>query len=500
MKITRASGILLHPTSLPGPFGIGDVGKSAFAFVDFLAKAGQRYWQILPFGPTGYGDSPYQCFSAFAGNPLLIDLFDLVEKTLLSPHDLESIPDFPKDKVDYGWVMYYKYPLLRKAFENYKNHPCHAVQQNFARFCEKQWYWLDDYALFLTLRDVNDCKVWNQWDWDIAVREVDALAYFSEKLAFEIEEKKFWQFLFFDQWARLKEYCQSQHVRIIGDMPIYVAYDSVDVWANRDIFHLDDEGKPTKVAGVPPDYFSQTGQRWGNPLYRWDYLQKTGYPWWVERFRSQMENVDLIRLDHFCGFESCWEIPAHHKTAEHGRWAKVPGEELFNSLRADLGSLPIIAEDLGLITPEVRQLRERLGFPGMAVLQFAFGTDDETHPYLPHNYTSNLVVYTGTHDNDTLLGWIHETSSDQERNRMMDYLKSDGQALHWDAIQCVMDSAAGIVLFPLQDVFGLGNEARMNHPGKSSGNWQWRFVEDALSADIANRLYHITQQGNRLGE
>ena len=498
MNKVRASGILLHPTSLPGPYGIGDLGKEAYHFVDCLAKAGQRYWQVLPFGPTGYGDSPYQSFSAFAGNPLLIDLEDLLQKKLLQPEDLQPVPDFPSDKVDYGWVIYYKYPLLKKSFENFKNNGSPEIRQAFLVFCEQHWFWLDDYALFIALRDLNDGKIWNRWEKDIANREVDASIYFADKLEYEIEEQKFWQFLFFEQWKRLKRYSHQKGLRIIGDIPLYMAYDSADVWAHREFFDLDENGNVRMVAGVPPDYFSPSGQRWGNPVYRWEKLSNKGYQWWVDRFRVLSSMVDIVRLDHFRGFESYWEIPAENKTAEHGRWIKGPGADFFRTVFEELPRLLIFVENLGLITPEVELLRNQFQLAGMAVFQYGFGSSQKTNPHLPHNFEKNQVVYSGTHDNETIAGWFSPDSGcsvaeKRQKQVALQYIHSKGNRVHWDVIRSLLGSVAEMAIFPLQDILGLSNEARMNHPGVSNKNWQWRYRKEMLEPGIIEELRHLSE-------
>ncbi|HET6962935.1 MAG TPA: 4-alpha-glucanotransferase, partial [Terriglobia bacterium] len=374
VKCSRSSGILLHPTSLPGRFGIGDLGREAYRFADFLHAAKQRVWQVLPLGPTGYGDSPYQVFSAFAGNPLLISPESLAQEGLLSSEDLSDVPNFPAAQVDYGEVIHFKLPLLRKAFERFQSGSVPLAGNAFERFCKQHATWLDDYALFMAIKDAHGGNAWNQWDSAIALREPESLEHWTKKLSDEIESWKFWQFLFFKQWMDLKQYCRARGIQIMGDIPIFVARDSADVWAHPQLFHLDERGNPTVVAGVPPDYFSGTGQLWGNPLYRWDVMASSGYEWWVQRFRAAFELVDMVRIDHFRGFEAYWEVPGDETTAINGRWVNGPGAELFEAVRQALGDLPIAAENLGLITPEVEALRQKLGFPGMAVLQFAFGS------------------------------------------------------------------------------------------------------------------------------
>jgi len=472
----RRSGILLHPTSLPGPLGIGDLGPEAYRFVDFLAESGQRLWQVLPLGPTGYGDSPYQCFSAFAGNPLLISLEGLV--------DAENVPHFSEDYVDYGRVIHFKLPLLRKAAES------RSDGSEFATFCSENAHWLEDYALFMALKQANGGEaVWTRW-------------HSANARPSEIETQKFWQYLFFRQWSELKRYAHSRGVKIMGDVPIYVAHDSADVWAHREFFCLDACGEPEKVAGVPPDYFSATGQLWGNPIYCWDALAQSGYRWWIERFRSSFKLFDIVRVDHFRGFEAYWEVPAGAKTAVYGHWVKGPGAALFEAVEGELGNLPIVAENLGVITPDVEAIRNRFGFSGMSILQFAFGNDPQAPDFKPHNYTRNLAAYTGTHDNDTTVGWWNSaTAGDstrtsqeirQERDSARRYLNTDGHEIHWDFIRTLMASVAATVLFPLQDVLGLGSEARMNRPATPSNNWRWRYRKDLLTPAIRDRLKELT--------
>jgi 4-alpha-glucanotransferase len=501
VKSSRSSGILLHPTSLPGRFGIGELGKEAFHFVGFLHRARQRVWQVLPLGPTGYGDSPYQVFSAFAGNPLLISLESLAEEGLLSADDLSEAPAFPESRVDFGAVIRFKFPLLRKSFEQFrKAQP--ADCRKFDEFCETHAGWLEDYALFMAVKDAHGGQAWNQWDPAIALRQPEAVEAWRRRLAQEVVCWKFWQFLFFRQWRALKEHCHAHHIQIMGDIPIFVARDSSDVWSHPRLFHLDEDGNPTVVAGVPPDYFSATGQLWGNPLYRWDAMAADGYDWWVQRFRAAFELVDIVRIDHFRGFESYWEVPASETTAMHGRWVDGPGAALFEVVRRGLGDLPIVAENLGLITPEVEALREQLGFPGMAVLQFAFGSGRPDSEFLPHNYSRELLVYTGTHDNDTTVGWWKSTGTgdstrspeqvQREREFVLKYLGVDGNEIHWSFIRTVLASVANLAIVPLQDVLGLDGQARMNLPARPDGNWQWRFSPGMLTQSIQERLKELT--------
>jgi 4-alpha-glucanotransferase len=492
----RASGILLHPTSLPGRWGIGDLGDAAYQFVDALQAAGQQLWQVMPLGPTGYGDSPYQSFSAFAGNPLLISFDLLLSEGLLSPEDLTDMPALPDHAVDYGAVITFKQGVLRRSFERFSAGSSPELRQAFNDFLAQSHTWLNDYALFAALKQAHGGASWNTWDGPIARHEPEALVHWSRQLSSEVQFHSYLQFLFQRQWLDLKSYANQRGVRIIGDIPIFVAYDSADVWANPDLFWLDEGGNPLVVAGVPPDYFSATGQRWGNPLYRWDVLAKRGYTWWIERFRSTLVLYDIARIDHFRGFAGYWEVPAEEETAINGRWVAGPGRDLFDAVHRALGSLPIIAEDLGLITPDVIELRDSLGFPGMKVLQFAFGgrSDD---PYLPHSYLPRSVVYTGTHDNDTTRGWWNSLS-DHERSRVQVYLGRDGSDISWDLIRLALMSVADLAIIPVQDVLDLDSSARMNTPGQAGGNWSWRMPNGALSHQIIQRLHQLTVAYGRL--
>lgn len=502
MKIPRSSGVILHPTSLPGRHGIGDLGAEAYRFAHYLATSGVKIWQILPLGPTGYGDSPYQCFSAFAGNPLLISLEMLAEEGLLSSADLESDRDFSADKVDYGSVIDFKLPILKKAYQNFKRAEGTPGWSEFEAFCAGHRHWLEDYALFRAVKDAHNGVSWTEWDEPIARHEPQAVQSWRERMQDEIQMRRFWQFEFFKQWKLLRQFCHELDLTIMGDIPIFVAHDSADVWGNRDLFHLDENGRPKVVAGVPPDYFSATGQLWGNPLYRWGRMEEDGFRWWIARFKAAFEQVDLIRLDHFRGFEAYWEVPGDENTAINGHWVKAPGAALFEAVEKALGDLPLIAENLGWITPEVEALRKRHEFPGMAILQFAFGTDPQASDFIPHNHTRDLVIYTGTHDNDTTVGWWNSTGEtdstrtpaeiEKERDFTRRYLSTDGHEIHWDFIRAVMRSVAMIAMFPLQDAMGLGSEARMNLPGRPSGNWTWRFRPEMLTEDIRNRLLELT--------
>jgi 4-alpha-glucanotransferase len=509
MRFPRSSGILLHPTSLPGPYGIGDLGPEALCFADFLAEAGQTLWQVLPLGPTGFGDSPYQCFSALAGNPLLISPRWLVEQGWLETAALEDVPEFPKDQADFERVLPWKSGLLQSAARRFLANASSGDRQRFDSFCQANAGWLDDYALFMALKQYHNGSVWSHWDPGIRWREPAALAAWREKQAEPIAIQKFQQFAFFSQWRQLREYCRSRGIRLMGDLPIYVSHDSADVWVHPQYFHLDSNGNPTVVAGVPPDYFSATGQLWGNPIYRWDVLARDGYRWWLERFRAVLEMVDMIRLDHFRGFEAYWEVPASEPTAVHGRWVKGPGPALFHAARLALGELPLVAENLGVITPEVEAIRAEFGFPGMSILQFAFGNDAQAASFRPHNYPREVVAYTGTHDCDTTVGWWtsvgkgESTRSPEDIRREHEiaqkYLNTDGKEINWAFIRALEASVADTVLIPLQDVLGLGSESRMNQPATLGGNWRWRYRAGSLTPEIAGRLADLTRLYERPG-
>jgi 4-alpha-glucanotransferase len=489
MRLLRSSGILLHPTSLPGRWGIGDLGAEAFKFIDFLSDAGQSLWQILPLGPTGYGDSPYQCFSAFAGNPLLVSLDRLIEDGLLTERDLGT-PDLPQNRVDYGAVIEFKLPLLQLSFERLQSGASSAHVMAFSEFCAAQAGWLDDYALFMAIKQEHSGASWDLWKRDIATRQPEALQQWSRTLTRQVALQKYLQYLFFSQWHQVKAYANERGIRIVGDAPIFVAYDSADVWANPHLFYLDDECRPTVVAGVPPDYFSATGQLWGNPLYRWDRMAETGYAWWIDRVKMTLSMVDIVRLDHFRGFEAYWEVPADEETAIKGRWVPGPGAAFFKALERALGNLPIIAEDLGVITPEVEALRDQFHLPGMVVLQFAFD-DDALNPYLPHNYSRDCIVYTGTHDNDTTLGWFWSLDH-AEREAVRCYLGRDGSDIAWDLWRLALASVADVSIVPWQDVLRLGSAARQNTPGTAAGNWSWRFRTEALTPELARGIHLLT--------
>jgi 4-alpha-glucanotransferase len=502
MAFPRASGVLLHPTSLPGRFGIGDLGAGALEFIDWLADAGQRIWQVLPLGPTGYGDSPYQCFSALAGNPLLISLDRLIDQGLLTPVEADD-RCFPADEIDFPAVIAHRQAMWPRVLDRFDASAPREMRDRFERFCHEQAAWLDDFSLFMAVKAAHADRAWITWDPAIARREPAAMRQWIERCRQNIRVHKLTQFLFWEQWQRVREACRARSIAIMGDLPIFVAHDSADVWAHRDLFKLDGDGHPTVVAGVPPDYFSATGQLWGNPHYRWDVLERTGYAWWIERFRSLLALVDRIRIDHFRGFVASWEIPGGATAAVQGAWVSGPGSALFEAVRAALGTsdLPFVAENLGVITPEVEGLRQQLGLPGMAILQFAFGTDPQAPDFKPHNYPRNRVAYTGTHDNDTTMGWWrggvgHSTRSAselaQEREFARRYLGLDGRDVHWEFIRAVLASVADGAIVPAQDLLGLGSDARMNRPGTVSGNWRWRMRRGELTRDIAQHLAALT--------
>ncbi len=489
MKFDRSSGILLHPTSLPGKFGIGDIGPQAHRWIDFLAEAGCSLWQVLPLGPTGYGDSPYQCFSAFAGNPYLISPEDLLEEGLLVPEDLRDMPEFEQGKVDFGQVIPWKVELLKRAFARFSVTASASLQDAFHKFQKAQSSWIEDFALFMALKEAHGGASWVTWEASLRDRKETALKKARLKHKTEIEMQVFRQFLFFKQWEVVRARAHSKGIKIIGDAPIFVAHDSADVWANPGLFYLNKNGTPSVKAGVPPDYFSPTGQLWGNPLYRWDIHREQGYQWWLERIRLILEMVDIIRLDHFRGFAGYWEVPGRAKTAVHGRWVAAPGMDFFKTLQNRMGNLPIIAEDLGVITPDVVEIRDYFNLPGMKILQFGFG-GGPTDPFLPHNYPNNCVVYTGTHDNDTACGW-YERVPEKEKDFYRRYYGRDGSDVAWDLIRGAWASVADMALCPMQDLLCLGNEARMNYPGNPSGNWTWRMRDGAFSESLARGIYEL---------
>ncbi len=485
----RSSGVLLHPTSLPGRYGIGDLGEWAYRFVDWLADHSQSVWQILPLGPTSYGDSPYQTLSAFAGNPNLISLDRLAEEGWLSAADLADAPPFPAEHVDYGWVIAYHSEKLQLASGRFaaSRGADHAA---FEAWCAENAHWLDDFALFAALKEHHGGRPWVEWPEGEALHEPSALEAARREHAAEIAHHRFCQWVFHRQWDDLKRYANGKGISLIGDIPIFVAHDSADVWANREEYFLDEAGQPTVVAGVPPDYFSPTGQRWGNPLYRWEVMKERGYRWWLARFRATLHMVDAIRLDHFRGLEAYWEIPASEETAVVGQWVPGPGTHFLSAVREALGELPIIAEDLGVITEGVERLRDDFGLPGMKVLQFAWS--NPTNPFLPHNHVPNCVVYTGTHDNNTTLGWWENEADEKTRAFLTTYLDRDVDEPNWTLIRVGMQSVAHTFVVPMQDVLGLGMEARMNTPGKPSGNWTWRLLPHLLERSAGERLKALT--------
>jgi len=490
MRFKRSGGILLHPISLPGRFGCGDLGACSYHFVDWLVTARQKLWQMLPIGPIGEGNSPYLSLSAFAGNPLLIDLETLVGKGWLRGEDIETSVIPLSNRIDYNLVVKSKMPLLKKAAENFLEQNTKEDKNAFEEFCEKERYWLHDYALFQVLNGKLQVADWTLWDSRLKNRDEKALKEVERNNEKEIIFHKFTQWCFSFQWKNIKEYANNRGIKLVGDIPIFVSHHSVDVWARQNEYLLDETGKPKFVAGVPPDYFSSTGQRWGNPIYNWKEMKKTGYEWWKKRFKKALELFDIIRIDHFRGFESYWEIPAEEESAINGKWVKGPGFSFFKSIQNEIGNLPVIAEDLGIITSEVNALRERLGFPGMKVLQFAF-SGDPSNPYLPHNYDRNCVVYTGTHDNDTTCGW-YEKLSEKEKKFLMAYCNIGTDKINWVLIKLAFQSVADLVLIPFQDVLGLGSEARMNFPGTKAGNWEWRFFWEQVGPIPAQKLGEIT--------
>ncbi len=486
MRFDRACGVLLHPTSLPGPHGSGDFGVAAYHFVDWLVGAGQTLWQILPLGGIGPGNSPYMSSSAFAGNVLLIDLDELQARGWLDADELAPDTAFEAQRLNFAAVVPWRMERLQRAAARFAAAHSEADAADHAHFCEQHASWLDDYALFMALADHHPGQLWSDWDSALAHRDPAALqaacAEHGERIAFH----KFCQWRFFDQWLRLKAYANERQVQIVGDAPIFIAYQSAEVWARQALFELDPDGHAKVIAGVPPDYFSETGQRWGNPLYRWSAHAEEGYAWWTERIRRTFELVDIVRIDHFRGFAHYWEIPASEPTAVKGRWRAGPGAALFKAIAKALGPLPIIAEDLGLITPDVTALRKRFAFPGMRILHFAFG-DDHKNIYLPHHHEPDSVVYTGTHDNDTTLGWW-ASAGDHERAQALAYLASDGTEIHWDLIRAACASVADTAIIPLQDVLGLGGEHRMNLPGRGEGYWEWRFEWAQVQHEQGQRL------------
>ena len=498
MPFKRSSGIVLHPTSLPSQFGIGDLGQSAYEFIDFLERSGQKIWQVLPLGPTGYEHSPYTMnFSAFAGNPLLVSLEQLAEEGLLEAGRLEALVDeTAPTQVNFDRVIPHKTQYLRQAYQRFQ------PDETFDRFCQEQSAWLEDYVLFMALLEANDGQEWSEWNRTIARREPDAIQAQAEILKDEIQYHRFVQFKFFEQWKRLRAYANERGIQIVGDISIYVCYNSADVWADPQCFKLDPETlRPLYIAGVPPDYFSATGQLWGNPVYDWDYLKNTRFAWWVKRFKATLEYVDIVRIDHFRAFEAYWQVPAGEETAMNGEWIEAPGYRFFDTLGERLGRLPVLAEDLGIITPEVEALRDHFEFPGMKILLFSFG-DNDKNPYLPHNFGRNCAVYVGTHDNDTALGWWEHDASAEVKQSVARYLGFEApdqiQEINWALLRLAYASIADLAIVQLQDVMSLGHESRMNDPSTPVGNWRWRYESsDELSEALAQRLLQVTQTYSR---
>ncbi|HUA14894.1 MAG TPA: 4-alpha-glucanotransferase [Verrucomicrobiae bacterium] len=495
MPFERAAGILLHPTSLPSRGGVGDFGPAAYRFVDFLASARQGLWQVLPLGPLGYGNSPYSSTSAFAGNPLLISLERLAERGWIDPAKLNDLAP-AAGAVEYDQVFPQKMPLLFEAARNFLQSESSEAHGRFESFRQENAWWLEDFVLFDALRAQHKLEGWNHWARDLAYREPAALEKARQECAADIGVRAALQFAFYEQWRALRRYCAERSIRVVGDVAIFVNHDSADVWSHRELFRLNDNLEPEVVAGVPPDFFSKTGQRWGNPLYRWDVMKSRGYRWWIQRLRWATQNCDYIRLDHFRGFDQFWEIPAADPTAVNGRWVDGPRDDLFLKLREALGGLPFFAEDLGYITPAVNALRDRLQIPGMAVLQFGFG-DEGAHIYLPHR-AAGKVIYTGTHDNDTVEGWWHSGASEQERRNVEAYLGRADDGVHWSFIRAAQGSPASLSIVPLQDVLGLGSEARMNTPSVYGGNWRWRFGDNQLTHELSEKLLHLAEVTDRV--
>lgn len=491
----RGSGILLHISSLPSHYGIGDLGPGAYAFADFLAETRQCLWQILPLNPTSmpHGNSPYSSFSAFAGNPLFISPDVLLTEGLILLSDIEETPSFPDDKVDYETVTENKNRLLRRAFER---HIAKTGQDyEFERFCLENRDWLDDYALFMALKEHFNGSIWSDWPGEIRDRCENSVREWSDRLKDRLLFEMFLQYLFFRQWGPLKTYCNDRNIKIIGDLPIYVCYDSCDVWTNPCIFKLNGEKRPEYVSGVPPDYFSQTGQLWGTPVYAWDVLKEDGYRWWIRRIEHNLKMFDTIRLDHFRGFVSYWEVAACEKTAINGRWMEAPVYDFFNTLLRHFPSLPFIAEDLGIITPDVKEVLNYYSFPGMKLLIFAFGEDMPTNPYIPHNINKNSVTYTGTHDNNTIRGWFNGEASQGDKERLLKYIGHDvkEEDIHWEFVRYAMMSVSNTAILPMQDVLGLGKEGRMNTPSVANGNWGWRLEQEQITPFIKKRLIEMSE-------
>jgi 4-alpha-glucanotransferase len=495
----RGSGILLHITSLPSENGMGNMGPGAYKFVDFLAQAGQRYWQVLPLNPPspGEGNSPYSSSSAFAGNTLLISPETLSQEGLISSGKVQAASKLPKDHIDYKSAIEYKEAILEDAYQRAISL---GIGNQLESFCTENSYWLFDFALFSALKRHFPNQSWDNWPTDIRDKEPDAVDYYSKILSEEIYKQKIWQFLFYRQWSFVKGYANKNNIKIVGDIPIYMSYQSADVWAHPEIFKLDEDKKPLFISGVPPDYFSKTGQLWGNPVYNWERLKETGFDWWLKRVEHNLKFFDILRIDHFRGLAAYWEVPAGEKTAINGKWVTVPGMDYFNKLREQYSSLPIIAEDLGIITDDVKKLMEWLGVPGMKVLLFTFGRDLPENPYAPHNYIKNCVVYTGTHDNNTARGWFENEATESEKESLRKYIGRDVSAenVSWELIKLAMTSVADIAILPMQDILNLGSQARMNLPSTTVGNWQWRLEENDITPDLIKRLKDLTYISGRL--
>lgn len=491
----RGSGILLPINCLPSPYGIGDLGPEAYKFADFLGETKQSYWQIVPLTPIDplFGNSPYNSSSVFAGNRFLISPDLMLSEGLVYKEDVEPIPSFPKNGINYPEVISYKEKLFEKAYEQFKANGKNDYE--FERFFKENAKWLEDYALFIALKASFQGQIWTNWPREIRDRQPDALQNMRNQLYDRIEKVKFIQYIFYKQWFSLKKYCNQKKIQIIGDIPIYVHYDSVDVWKNPEIFKLDEEKRPSFVAGVPPDYFSETGQLWGNPVYRWDVIKETGYAWWIQRMEHNLRLYDVVRVDHFRGFAAYWEVPAGEETAINGKWIDGPGEDFFNTLLKRFPNLPIIAEDLGVITSDVRELMRTFDFPGMKVLLFAFGDDLSTNPYVPHNHVKNCIVYTGTHDNNTVRGWFQKEATTQDKNRLFKYIGREvpSEEIHWEFVRLAMMSVANTIIIPIQDILGLGEEARINRPGTIEGNYRWKLSPEQITPQAKEKLLKMTE-------
>jgi len=499
MERERSAGVLLHPSCLPSRFGIGDLGPTAAAYVEWLAGAGAGWWQVLPLHPPGPGNSPYSAISTFAGNELLVSPDLLVEDGILGEAEVADAPDFPRAWVAFDEVVPYKMGLLRRAYDRFRERQPAGLVQQLAAFRRRHQGWLADYALFRALRDSRGRQAWYEWPPELAARRPEAIQGWLEAHRDEVAFVEFCQFLFFRQWGALRDWAHELGVRIFGDVPIFVSRDSAEVWAGPDLFLLDADGRPTVVAGVPPDYFSATGQLWGNPLYDWERMARDGYAWWVSRLRQTLETVDMVRIDHFRGFASYWEVPADATTAVHGNWRQGPGRAFFESVAAALGNLPLVAEDLGEITPDVIELRKVLGLPGMAILQFAFSPRPRSS-FIPYNLERDLVVYTGTHDNNTSVGWYHDDASEEERDLLRRYAACSGREVHWDLIRLALASVCDLAVVPHQDLAGLGSDCRMNTPAVGDGNWRFRITPAMLGEGIQARLFDLIETYGRLPE